>query len=82
MKFKKIDFGIILALLITNAIIGFMEERKAESALDALRQTLALKSKVSFFLFILFIFVHVLSFIINLFLNKYCIFVMILLLFY
>lgn len=39
------DFGIILALLIANALIGFIEERKAESALDALRQTLALKSR-------------------------------------
>ncbi|KAF9925114.1 hypothetical protein FBU30_005073 [Linnemannia zychae] len=40
-----IDFGIILALLIVNACIGFIEESKAESALDALRQTLALKTR-------------------------------------
>jgi len=40
-----IDFGILVALLIVNAIIGFMEEAKAESALDALKNTLALKSK-------------------------------------
>ncbi|KAI7896782.1 plasma-membrane proton-efflux P-type ATPase [Mucor mucedo] len=40
-----IDFGIILALLIINAIIGYIEEAKAESALDALRQTLALKTR-------------------------------------
>jgi len=40
-----VDFGIILALLIVNALIGFIEEQKAESALDALRQTLALKSR-------------------------------------
>ncbi|KAI7901860.1 plasma-membrane proton-efflux P-type ATPase [Cokeromyces recurvatus] len=40
-----IDFGIILALLILNAVIGFFEESKAESALDALRQTLALKTR-------------------------------------
>lgn len=40
-----IDFGIILALLLINAIIGFIEEAKAESALDALRQTLALKTR-------------------------------------
>ncbi|CEG83448.1 Putative V-type H ATPase (Fragment) [Rhizopus microsporus] len=40
-----IDFGIILALLIINAIIGYVEEAKAESALDALRHTLALKTR-------------------------------------
>ncbi|KAI8990246.1 plasma-membrane proton-efflux P-type ATPase [Pilobolus umbonatus] len=40
-----IDFGIILALLFINAIIGYIEESKAESALDALRQTLALKTR-------------------------------------
>ncbi|KAI8337756.1 plasma-membrane proton-efflux P-type ATPase [Chlamydoabsidia padenii] len=40
-----IDFGIILALLLINAIIGYIEEAKAESALDALRQTLALKTR-------------------------------------
>ncbi|KAL1919802.1 uncharacterized protein VTP21DRAFT_1733 [Calcarisporiella thermophila] len=41
-----IDFGIILGLLFVNATIGFVEETKAESALDALKQSLALKSKV------------------------------------
>ncbi|KAI8987160.1 plasma-membrane proton-efflux P-type ATPase [Pilobolus umbonatus] len=40
-----LDFGIILALLLINALIGFIEEAKAESALDALRQTLALKTR-------------------------------------
>ncbi|KAG0335018.1 hypothetical protein BG000_007852, partial [Podila horticola] len=40
-----LDFGIILALLVVNACIGFIEESKAESALDALRQTLALKTR-------------------------------------
>ncbi|KXN74726.1 proton ATPase [Conidiobolus coronatus NRRL 28638] len=41
-----IDFGIILGVLFLNAIIGFSEEAKAESALDALKNNLALKSKV------------------------------------
>ncbi|KAG0240433.1 H(+)-ATPase [Mortierella sp. GBAus27b] len=40
-----LDFGIILGLLLVNACIGFIEESKAESALDALRQTLALKTR-------------------------------------
>jgi H+-transporting ATPase len=40
-----LDFGIIMALLFINALIGFIEEAKAESALDALRQTLALKTR-------------------------------------
>ncbi|CAG8531837.1 1197_t:CDS:2 [Diversispora eburnea] len=41
-----LDFSIILALLFVNAFIGFFEEARAESALDALKQTLALKSHV------------------------------------
>ncbi|KAJ3046291.1 hypothetical protein HDV00_000104 [Rhizophlyctis rosea] len=40
-----IDFGILVAVLIINACIGFFEEAKAESALDALKNTLALKCK-------------------------------------
>ncbi|KAF9437603.1 hypothetical protein BGZ76_000060 [Entomortierella beljakovae] len=40
-----LDFGIVLGLLLVNACIGFIEESKAESALDALRQTLALKTR-------------------------------------
>ncbi|RKP07492.1 H(+)-ATPase, partial [Thamnocephalis sphaerospora] len=39
------DFGIIVALLIVNAVIGFVEEARAESALDALKNTLALKAR-------------------------------------
>ncbi|KAF8985672.1 hypothetical protein BGZ46_002755 [Entomortierella lignicola] len=39
------NFGIILGLLFVNAIIGYIEEARAESAVDALRQTLALKSR-------------------------------------
>lgn len=39
------DLTIILLVLIVNAIIGYREESKAENALDALKNTLALKSK-------------------------------------
>ncbi|KAJ3076589.1 hypothetical protein HDU98_002109 [Podochytrium sp. JEL0797] len=41
-----IDFGILLFVLIANACIGFFEEARAESALDALKNTLAQKSRV------------------------------------
>ncbi|KAI9592078.1 H(+)-ATPase [Syncephalis fuscata] len=41
-----ISFGIIIVLLIVNAVIGFVEEARAESALDALKNTLALKARV------------------------------------
>ncbi|ORX92534.1 plasma-membrane proton-e [Basidiobolus meristosporus CBS 931.73] len=40
------NFGIIGALLFINAAIGFIEESKAENALDALKNTLALKTRV------------------------------------
>ena len=40
-----IDFGILVAVLIANAFIGFSEEAKAESALEALKNTLALKCR-------------------------------------
>jgi H+-transporting ATPase len=39
------DFGIILALLIFNAGIGFWQEFKAANALDALKSQLALKAR-------------------------------------
>jgi H+-transporting ATPase len=40
------DFGIILALLVVNAIVGFWEEWKADSAIAALKSTLALTARV------------------------------------
>ncbi|KAJ3271173.1 hypothetical protein HK104_004732, partial [Borealophlyctis nickersoniae] len=40
-----IDFGILLFVLVANALIGFLEEAKAESALDALKNTLALRCR-------------------------------------
>ncbi|KAJ3302468.1 hypothetical protein HDV03_004956 [Kappamyces sp. JEL0829] len=40
-----VDFGILIFVLIANAWIGFHEEAKAESALDALKNTLALKTR-------------------------------------
>ncbi|KAG0328608.1 hypothetical protein BG004_002507 [Podila humilis] len=39
------NFSIILGLLFLNAIIGYVEESRAESAVDALRHTLALKTR-------------------------------------
>ncbi|KAI8328765.1 plasma-membrane proton-efflux P-type ATPase [Chlamydoabsidia padenii] len=40
-----VDFGIILGMLIVNALIGYVEESRAESAVASLQQSLALKSK-------------------------------------
>lgn len=40
------DFTIILILLVFNAVVGFWQEYKAASALDALKQQLALKARV------------------------------------
>ncbi|KAF9138996.1 hypothetical protein BGX30_008485 [Mortierella sp. GBA39] len=39
------NFFTILALLFLNAVIGYFEESRAESAVEALRQTLALKTR-------------------------------------
>ncbi|KAF9359215.1 hypothetical protein BGX34_008498 [Mortierella sp. NVP85] len=39
------NFAFILGLLILNAVIGYVEEERAESAVDALRHTLALKTR-------------------------------------
>ena len=40
------NFAIITALLFVNALIGFLEEAKAESAVDALKSTLALRCRI------------------------------------
>ncbi len=40
------DFGIIMALLIVNGIVGFWEEHKAENVVETLKQKMALKAKV------------------------------------
>ncbi|MDA2920618.1 plasma-membrane proton-efflux P-type ATPase [Desulfobacterota bacterium AH_259_B03_O07] len=40
------DFGIILMLLVVNAIVGFWEEHKAGNTIAALKKKLALKARV------------------------------------
>ena len=40
-----IDFGIILTLLLVNAVVGFWEEFQADNAIDALKKKLALKAR-------------------------------------
>ncbi|TPX50867.1 H+-exporting ATPase [Synchytrium endobioticum] len=40
-----VDFVILVVVLVVNACIGYFEEARAESALDALKNTLALKCK-------------------------------------
>jgi H+-transporting ATPase len=40
------DFGIIFALLMLNAVVGFWQERKAGNAIELLKQKLALKARV------------------------------------
>src|SRR5438034_7503491 len=40
------DFTIITALLLFNAVLGFWEEHEASNALDALKNSLALKARV------------------------------------
>ena len=41
-----VDTGVILAVVIANAIIGFIQEGKAEKAMDAIRQMLAPRAHV------------------------------------
>jgi H+-transporting ATPase len=40
------DFGIILFLLLCNAVVGFWEESQAGNAIDALKARLAIKARV------------------------------------
>ena len=40
------DFGIILVLLLANAVVGFWEERQAGNAIDALKAKLAVRARV------------------------------------
>ena len=40
------DFGIILVLLVSNAVVGFWEEHQAGNAIEALKAKLAIKATV------------------------------------
>ncbi|NIA29704.1 MAG: plasma-membrane proton-efflux P-type ATPase [Actinobacteria bacterium] len=40
------DFWVIFVLLLLNAVVGFWQEHKADSAIELLKQKLALKAKV------------------------------------
>ena len=40
------DFWIIFVLLLLNAVVGFWQEHKADNAIEALKQRLALKARV------------------------------------
>lgn len=41
-----VDTGVILAVVLANAVIGFVQEGRAEQAMDAIRQMLAPRSSV------------------------------------
>jgi len=41
-----IDMGVILGVVVINAIVGFIQEHKAQKALDSIKKMLALKSRV------------------------------------
>jgi len=43
---RWVDFGMIIALLFINTILGFFQELKANNAIEALKQRLALKARV------------------------------------
>nr|CBH38177.1 hypothetical membrane protein [uncultured archaeon] len=41
-----LDFWVIFALLLVNAVVGFIQEKKADDAIDLLKQKLALQARI------------------------------------
>ena len=41
-----VDFGVICALLLLNAVVGFVQEYQAGSIVDELKKTLALRATI------------------------------------
>jgi len=48
---KRLEFYVVLGLLLFNAILGFIQEQRANSALELLRQKLSIGARCGGYLF-------------------------------